>query len=202
MLTHRHVMSGNLRGAQVTDANELRCEIKSNEDGGMEFFDLIQKRQSIRKWHDRPVERTKLNCILEAVNRAPSAGNFQSYEVYVVKSSEKRKALADATWDQNFIADAPVMLVFCSHPTRCDYPGAETYALEDTSIACTFAMLAATALGLGAVWIGAFDPKAIAEVMKLPHDEIPIALLPIGHSAETPDRTSRRGIEDFVHDFR
>lgn len=168
----------------------------------MEFFDLMQKRQSIRKWHEKPVERTKLNCILEAINRAPSAGNFQSYEVYVVKSAERRKAIAAATWDQGYIADAPVMLVFCSHPTRCDYPGAETYALEDTAIACTFALLAVTALGLGAVWIGAFDPKAIAEVMKLPHDQIPIALLPIGYGAETPERTTRRGIEDFVHEVR
>ncbi len=168
----------------------------------MEFFDLIQKRQSIRKWHDRPVERTKLNCILEAINRAPSAGNFQSYEVYVVKSAGKRKAIAAATWDQNFIAEAPIILVFCSHPTRCDYNGAEMYALQDATIACTFAMLAVTAIGLDSVWIGAFDPKAIAEVMKLPHDEIPIALLPIGHGAEVPDRTSRRGIEDLVHDLR
>src|SRR5579884_4146658 len=95
-----------------------------HKDASMEFFEVIQKRQSIRRWHDRPVERTKLNCILEAVNRAPSAGNFQSYEVYVVKSAEKRKALAAATWGQDFIAGAPVVLVFCSHPTRCDYPGA------------------------------------------------------------------------------
>ena len=168
----------------------------------MEFFDLIQTRQSIRKWHPKPVERTKLNCILEAIDRAPSAGNFQSYEVYVVKSAELRKAIASATWDQGFIAEAPAMLVFCSHPARCDYPGAETYALEDTSIACTFAMLAVTALGLGAVWIGAFDPKAIAEVMKLPHEHIPVALLPIGYAAETPERTTRRGVEDFAHELR
>ena len=94
------------------------------------------------------------------------------------------------------------MLIFCSHPARCDYPGAETYALEDTTIACTFAMLATTAQGLGAVWIGAFDPKAIAEVMKLPHDQIPIALLPIGYPGETPERTTRRGVEDFVHELR
>ena len=168
----------------------------------MDFFELIQKRHSIRKWDARPVERTKLNCILEAINRAPSAGNFQSYEVYVVRSADRRKAIAAATWDQGFIAEAPVMLVFCSHPSRCDYSGAETYALEDTSIACTFAMLAVAALGLGAVWIGAFDPKAIAEVMKLPHDEIPIALLPIGYGNEVPEPTTRRGFEDFVHELR
>ena len=194
-------MGGKSHGVQVTDASPTACE-SVNEAIGMDFFELIQKRQSIRKWHDRPIERTKLNCIFEAINRAPSAGNFQSYEVYVVKTAERRKAIAAATWDQGFIADAPVMLVFCSHPSRCDYPGAETYALEDTSIACTFAMLAVTALGLGAVWIGAFDPKAIAEAMKLPHGEIPIAILPIGHADEIPERTARRGIEDFVHEIR
>jgi nitroreductase len=168
----------------------------------MEFFQLIQNRQSVRQWQDKPVERTKLNCILEAIDRAPSAGNFQSYEVYLVKSAERRKAIAAATYDQKFMAAAPAMLVFCSHPTRCEYPGAETYALEDTTIACTFAMLAVTAVGLGAVWIGAFDPKAIAEVMKLPHDEIPVAILPIGYAGETPERTSRRGVEEFVHEWK
>src|SRR4051794_32929416 len=173
MLTHPDVTSGNLHRAQVTDAGISRCESECNEGASMEFFDLIQKRQSIRKWNDRPIERTKLNCILEAINRAPSAGNFQSYEVYVVKAADKRKAIAAATWDQKFIAEAPVMLVFCSPPPLCDYPGAETSALEAPAIACPFGMLAVTAVGLGAVWIGAFDPKTIAEVMKLPHDEIP-----------------------------
>ena len=168
----------------------------------MEFFELIRKRQSIRRWLDSPIEQTQLNCIFEAVNRAPSAGNFQAYEVYVLKSAEKRKEIAAATWDQAFIANAPVILAFCAHPSRCEYPGAETYALEDTSIACTFAMLAVTALGLGSVWIGAFDPKAIARVMSLPEDQTPIALLPIGYPAETPERTSRRGVEDFVHDLK
>ena len=168
----------------------------------MDLFEAIQRRQSIRKWQDKPVERTKLTCILEAINCAPSAGNFQSYEVYVVMSAERRKAIAAVTWDQGFIGEAPAMLVFCSHPSRCEYPGAETYALEDTSIACTLAMLATTALGLGAVWIGAFDPKSLAEAMKLPNDQVPIAILPIGYPAEQPERTPRRGIEDFVHEIR
>jgi len=168
----------------------------------MDFFDLIHTRQSIRKWQSKPIERTTLNCILEAVNRAPSAGNFQSYEVYVVKSAERRKALAAATWDQGFIAEAPVILAFCSHAARCEYPGAETYALEDTAIACTFAMLAVTELRLGAVWIGAFDPKKMAEALDLPAGQVPVALLPIGFPNELPERTSRRKLEDLVHDVK
>lgn len=164
----------------------------------MDFFEVIQKRQSIRKWQARPVEKEKLNCILEAINRAPSAGNFQAYEVYAIESAERRKQIADATWDQAYLANAPVLLAFCSHPARCQY-GPEPYPLEDTTIACTFAMLAVTALGLGAVWIGAFDPKKIAAVMNLPEGQIPVALLPIGYADETPERTPRRELADVVH---
>jgi nitroreductase len=164
----------------------------------MEFFEVIQSRQSIRKWQRRSVEPEKLNCILGAMNRAPSAGNFQSYEVYLVTSEERKRAIAQATWDQEFIANAPEMLVFCSHPSRCEY-GGDTYPLEDTTIACTFAMLAVTALGLGAVWIGAFDAKKLAAVMNLPAGQHPIAILPFGYADERPDRTTRRELSDLVH---
>lgn len=164
----------------------------------MEFFDVIQKRQSIRKWQVRPVEREKLNCILEAINRAPSAGNFQAFEVYVIQTPEQRKQIADATWDQGYVANAPVLLVFCSHPARCEY-GPEPYPMEDTTIACTFAMLAVTAVGLGAVWIGAFDPKRIAAAMNVPEGQIPVATLALGYADEAPERTTRRELLDVVH---
>jgi nitroreductase len=167
----------------------------------MEFFELIHQRQSIRKWQDKPIDSTTLNGILEAVRLAPSAGNFQSYEVYVANSAEQRQKLAAATWDQGFIADAPVILAFCSHAARCEYPGAETYALEDTTIACTFAMLSVTELGLGAVWIGAFDPKRMADVLSLPPGQVPVALLPIGYANESSERTSRRKLTEFVHEL-
>lgn len=167
----------------------------------MEFFEVIQKRQSIRKWQARPVEHEKLNCILEAINRAPSAGNFQSFEVYRITAEERRTAVAQATWEQGYIAEAPEMLVFCSHPARCQY-GGETYPLEDATIACTFAMLAVTALGLGAVWIGAFDPPKIAAVMDLPSGQIPVAILPLGYANEQPEWTSRRELGELVHELK
>ncbi|HET9698811.1 MAG TPA: nitroreductase family protein [Terriglobales bacterium] len=167
----------------------------------MDFFELIQQRQSIRKWQARPVEQQKMNCILEAINRAPSAGNFQSYEVYRITTEERRKAIASVTWDQGWIVNAPEMLVFCSHPARCQY-GPEPYPLEDTTIACTFAMLAVTAVGLGAVWIGAFDPNKVAQVMSLPDGQIPVAILPIGYADEVPERTTRRELRELVHELK
>jgi nitroreductase len=167
----------------------------------MDFFDVIQKRQSVRKWQTRPVEKEKLNCILEAINRAPSAGNFQAYEVYVIEAAERRKQIADAAWDQAYMANAPLLLAFCSHPARCQY-GPEPYPMQDTSIACTFAMLAVTALDLGAVWIGAFDPKKIAAVMGVPGGQIPVAILAIGYPDEVPERTARRELSDVVHEIQ
>lgn len=74
--------------------------------------------------------------------------------------------------------------------------------MQDTSIAVTFAMLAVTALGLGSVWVGAFDPKLVAEAMQLAEGQIPVAILPIGYADEVPERTSRRELRDLVHEVR
>ena len=165
----------------------------------MDFFDVVEKRQSVRKYAAKPVEQEKLDTILAATNRAPSDGNYQSYELYVIRGDEKRGELAAATFDQGFIAQAPVALVFCSNPSRCQYTPAEIYALEDATIACTFAMLAATALGLSSCWIGAFDPRSVARVIHCPPEVVPISILPIAYADETPELTTRRAMSDLVH---
>lgn len=169
----------------------------------MEFFEVIQKRRSIRCFEPRPLEIAQLQAILEAANRAPSAGNLQAYEIYVVTSAAHRTALAQAALEQEFLAQAPVNLVFCAHPRRSarryGERGAHLYALQDATIACTFAMLAATALGLGSVWVGAFDEDAVRRVIGAPKDLLPIVILAIGHAAETPIPTPRRQLSDLVH---
>lgn len=110
--------------------------------------------------------------------------------------------MAAATLEQAFIEGAPVSLVFCTNPARCEYTPAEIYALEDAAIACTFAMLAATALGLSSCWIGAFDPKKVAEVIQCPRGVVPISILPIAYADENPERTTRRAIPDLAHVVR
>ncbi len=168
----------------------------------MNFFELISKRQSVRKYSSQAVEPEKITLILEAANRAPSAGNFQSYEIFLVSTAEKIAALAAATWDQKFIAEAQVALVICQNPSRCEYPNAEFYSLQDATIATTFAMLAVAELGLATCWIGAFAPENVTKALALPPDLKPIAILPIGYSAEAPERTSRRELRCVVHELR
>lgn len=169
----------------------------------MEFFDVIERRQSIRAFAAKPVEPEKLQKILETANAAPSAGNLQAYEIFLTTQAERRAALARAAWQQDFIASAPVALVFCAHPQRSALRyrqrGIRLYATQDATIACTYAMLTASALGLATVWIGAFDDDAVWRAINAPEGLVPVAILPIGYPAEKPEPTPRRRLEDLVH---
>ena len=169
----------------------------------MDFFDLIRSRHSIRAFKKDPVESEKIHKILEAINFAPSAGNLQAYEVYIVSDLIHKVALARAALEQEFVAAAPLVLVFCQHATRSSRRykkrGACLYSLQDATIACTFAMLAITELCLGTVWVGAFDDQKVSQVLHLPDNLRPVAMLPVGYPAENPEHSTRRHLTDLVH---
>jgi nitroreductase len=169
----------------------------------MEFFNVINERHSIRAYHPTALETEKLEQILQAINRAPSAGNRQAYEVYLVQDASRQAALVQAAGGQEFLAQAPVVLVFCAHPAlsqvRYGQRGETLYTIQDATIACTFAMLAATALGMSSVWVGAFDEQAVHGIIEAPEDQRPVAMLPIGYAAEEPRLRDRRSIDSIVH---
>jgi nitroreductase len=169
----------------------------------MSFFSLIQTRRSVRLFKDTPVEADKLEKILQACNLAPSAGNLQGYEIYVITSPEQRQGLVKAALGQEFIAQAPVDLVFCANPQRSAVKygkrGRELYSVQDATIACTYAMLAAQELGLATVWVGAFQEEPVRQAADLPADLLPVAILPIGYAGEDPQPRPRRKLEDLVH---
>jgi nitroreductase len=169
----------------------------------MDFFEVVQTRQSIRAFQDKPIELTAIQQILDAIDRAPSAGNLQGYEVYLVTNRDVIQALARSTSGQDFITQAPLALVFCAHPARSaqryNERGINLYCIQDATIACAYAQLAVTALGLACVWVGAFDEKTVRAAIGVGHDLRPVAFLPIGYAAETPERRSRRALVDLVH---
>jgi len=170
----------------------------------MEFQEVIRQRQSVRAFTTQPVEEWKPQKILETVNAAPSAGDLQAYEVYVVRKPRDRAALAAAAWGQDFIKAAPVVLVFCTHAalseSRYRERGAGLYSLQDTTIACTYAMLALVDLGLASVWVGAFRDDTVWKAIGSPEGQKPVAILPIGYAGEKPQRTSRRDLTGLVHE--
>src|SRR4030067_2932231 len=133
----------------------------------MYLFEVIKRRRSVRAFEKRIIEEEKINVILEACNAAPSAGDLQAYEIYLIRSEEKLRELAQAALGQDFIAGAAFALVFCAHPPRPAIKngsrGSELYCVQDATIASAYAQLAATALGLGCFWVGGFDGARVVQ---------------------------------------
>ncbi len=167
----------------------------------MEFFEVLKNRHSIRSYQKRPIEEEKLLKIMEAIRSAPSAGNLQAYEVYVVLDERKKIEIAKWALNQWFIAEAAAVLVFFANPKRSAIKygkrGAELYCIQDATIACTYAQLSAVALGLGTCWVGAFEDNGIKASLSVPMDLKPVAILTIGYPAEEPILTPRRNLEEI-----
>ncbi len=181
----------------------MRGATLSDSVNAMEYLDLINYRHSCRVFQERQVEPEKIQRILEAANRAPSAGNMQAYDIYVVKEVRHRAAISRAAGAQGFLLAAPVLLVFVANPERnterYGERGRTLYAIQDATIACSFAMLAAVDLGLSTVWTGAFDPAAVRAVICAPRTATPVSILPLGYAAAEPEIRDRRSLKELVH---
>lgn len=167
-----------------------------------DFFSTVRHRHSIRTFRkDIPVEPEKLHAMLEMACAAPSAGDLQSYQIIVVQSQDGRDALAKAA-AQSFIADAPLCLVFCSDPHRAEQKygerGSGLFAVQDATIAATYAQLAAVAAEMSSTWVGSFDEEEIARQLHLDAGLVPVAILSVGYPAEIPELTPRRHLSEMV----
>ena len=151
----------------------------------MIFFELVNKRHSVRDFSDKPVEAEKIEKILSAVKTAPSAGGLKAYEVMTIKDEGKKEKLVQAALGQDFVAEAPVVFIFSACPDvsgeKYGQRGRELYCQQDATIACAYAQLAATELGLGACWVGAFDEMMVKQVLSIEKNIFPVALLPVGY---------------------
>ena len=171
----------------------------------MNVLDAINARQSIRAYQTRPVEPEKLEAVLAAANRAASAANLQAYQIYVVRRAALKQALMAAAAGQQFLATAPVVLVFAVDPGRSAAKygarGEQVYCMQDACAAVCNAMLAAVELGLGSCWVDAVDEALAGKVLGLPAGQRAAVFLPIGYPAESPPRTPRRALADLVTDL-
>jgi len=168
----------------------------------MEFFEVVRNRHSVRAFKDKEIEKEKLEKLLYVANSAPSAGNLQAYQIFLVKKPTHKIALSNAAYGQDFITQAPVTLIFCAEPLRSASKygkrGSELYSIQDATISASYVHLAAVDLELGSVIVGAFDEGAVSKILNLPDMLRPIIILPIGYPNEEPGITPRREISDLV----
>lgn len=172
----------------------------------MDFSKLIKKRQSIRSFKPKEINKDSIKQIIEAAIRAPSAGNMQSYEIFLVEDTSVKEGLSRASLDQDSIREAPVCLVFTANPMRnaekYGERGRTLYSIQDATIATAYAQLEVDNLGYGCVWVGAFEPEKVREVLDIDESLIPVSILPIGIPNEKPEYKSRRDYQNIVREIK
>ena len=168
----------------------------------MEFLEVAAKRRSVRHFNTRlAVTDDDVRALLDAAVTAPSAGNIQPWRFVVLRSEESRARLA-AAMGQKWATAAPVVIVVCVDPRPCSARygarGEQLYAIQDTSAAVQTILLAAVDRGLASCWIGAFDDDAVREALGVQKPITPVAVLPVGYSAEAAAKPSRRPLEEVT----
>lgn len=162
----------------------------------LDALQVIKNRVSVRRFRPDAVPEDVLEALLEAARWAPSAGNLQPWRFYVVTREDRRRCLATAAFRQEFVGRAPVCLVVCADPERSASHygdrGRYLYCLQDTAAATQNILLAATALGLGSCWVGAFDENQVRACLNIPAHLKPVAIVPVGYPVVyTTRRTDR-----------
>jgi nitroreductase len=182
----------------------------------MEVNEAIMGRRSIRKFKPDPVDDKILNKLLEAVRQAPSWANSQCTRIIVVRDSGIKAKLAGTLFSfpgrPNLTAEAikvaPVAIAVCAEKGKSGFAYGEAgkpatdkgefWYMYDTALAMENLALSAVSLGLGTVIIGAFDPKAAAEVLKVPAGYAVVNLTPLGYPDEAPAARPRKALNEIV----
>jgi nitroreductase len=163
----------------------------------MDVLEVIRQRRSIRSYADQPVEGDKIERMLEAARLAPSAANRQGRRFVVVTDLERRRALAHAAAGQEFVAEAPVVVIACAE--RRNHARAEMGCYHlDAAIALTHVSLQATAEGLGTCWVTGFYEDQIRTILGIPAEVRVVALLAVGYPAGDPRPLDRLPLESIV----
>ena len=179
---------------------ETILKAKPEKKASTDIFRVMASRRSTRKFSKNPVEKWKIDKILAAADTAPTAGNYQGFEIFYVRDEGKKDRLVKAANSQPYVK-TPVVLVFCMNPERIklDFPKDVIlkFSIQDSTLAAAYSQLAASALGLSSIWIGMFDEEKVKEIVgtKLR----PTSFLCIGYPVKKRPPKSRRQLKELIH---
>lgn len=164
----------------------------------MGFQELISQRYSVRAYKPDPVPEETLQKVLDAARLAPTAHNFQPFQLIVLRTAGRGDELK-RIYERDWLSQAPVIVVVCAvYEEAWLRMDKKNYAEVDATIAMDHLIMAATDLGLGTCWIAAFNPEELRALLKLPEGVEPIALTPIGYAANRPREKKRKPLSELV----
>jgi len=172
------------------------------------FLDLVKSRQSDRAFSPKPVEKEKIDRILEAARLAPSACNSQPWKFVVVTDPEKRQQVAEATASKllsmnHFTKQAPVQLILVEENANFTssvggWATNKHYPHIDLGIVASHICLAAADLGLGSCIIGWCDEKKIQKSLEIPKNKRVMLVILLGYSTQPLRDKKRKTMDEIV----
>ncbi len=164
-----------------------------------DLFRIFSTRRSTRRFDKTKIEEWKVDKILAAADTAPTAGNFQGFQVFYIKNKKIKEALVEAANNQPYV-NAPIVLVFCMDPSRVklDFPPEilDKFSLQDATLAAGYSQLAASGLGLSSIWIGMIDENKVKSILDT--NLRPSSILCIGYPDKRKPPKSRRKLKELV----
>lgn len=171
----------------------------------MTVKEAIEARRSVRAYEDTPLTKDQLAAFLEAVRLAPSWKDKQCWRVMVITDRDTILGLAPLLRNnpgEDVYKTAPCFVLFFADPALSGNRDEKPYYMTDIGICMENAVLAATEMGLGTCWVGAFTEGPIKEYLGVPEELRLVALTPLGVPAEAPAPRPRMELSDFVFQNR
>ncbi len=167
----------------------------------MDILKAVKERRSIRDFQKKEIPDFLLDKLAEALIWAPSAGNLQARKFYFVMNGDIKKKIAIAALNQNFIAEAPLVIIGCTD-SRISYKyrerGVYLYSIQDVALSIMGMMLVAHENSLGTCWVGAFNENDVHKILKMPDYLRPVAIVPVGYPSKIPSPPPRVSKKDAV----
>ncbi len=189
-------------GACTPQGNDEKQET-ATADTGQAAIENIMTRTSIRIYKDQPVEQEKIDIMLKAAMAAPTAVNLQPWH-FIVITDKKTIGLLSGRQPTN----APLLIAVCGDTDKTTMPDGQgklpDFWIQDVSAATENLLLAAHALGLGAVWTGVYPimerTAEVANVLNCPTNIVPLAVVRIGYPDEAPEPKNKFKEENISYE--
>jgi nitroreductase len=170
----------------------------------MDFEDVVRRRKMVRTYkQNRSISDKIITKLIRNAHRAPSAGHTQVQEFIIVKDPLIKKKLRIAAVDQEYVEDAPVLIIVCSNTSRSvgryGIRGRDFYSIIDGAFASMLILLTAVNEGIGACFVGAFEDAKVSKILEIPKQVRPIGIICLGYPDEEPERIERISLSKLVY---
>jgi len=171
-----------------------------------EFYQVreaLQNRRSIRKYKSVPIDWDIIGELILAGSEAPTAGNLQARKFIVIMDKGKKQKIAEAAYQQHWIAEAPLVIVIVAEPEKLSrfygIRGERLYSIQECAVAAENMIILGEAMGLGSCFVSAFDEEEVRAICSIPKFARPQIILTFGYPNEQVPEPPKYILRDLAH---